>query len=280
MLKKTYVILIVCGLMLGVGSAGCRRGSKVDNGPEEDTGKPKYRSSGDEGTVSGKIAFQGPPPTPRKIDMGAEPSCAQKNPNAVSEEVLVKDGSLENVFVYLQGGPAGRFTFDVPSTPVTLDQSGCHYVPHVMGIMTQQTLKIVNSDPVNHNVHPTPRVNPEWNESQGPGTDPKEKKFNRQETLVPIKCNIHPWMKAHIGVLPHPFYAVSGEDGTYRIANVPPGDYTLIAWHEKYGEKSEKVKVDAKGAVTKDFTFSEGQAYVPTSLKVEPALLLPCCSGH
>lgn len=282
MLKKVYVIMIVCGLALGLAGAGCRKkgGDENGNGNGDGTAKPKYRSNGDEGTVSGKIAFEGTPPKARPLDMGAEPSCAQKNPNAATEEVIVSNGSLQNVFVYLQGGPAGRYSFDVPSEPVTLDQSGCRYNPHVMGVMAQQTLKITNSDPVNHNIHPTPKTNPEWNESQGPGAAPKEKQFNRPETLIPVKCNIHPWMKAHIGVLPHPFYAVSGSDGTYKIAQVPPGDYTLVAWHEKYGQKTEKVKVDAKGTVTKDFAFSEGQAYVPTSLKVQPALVLSCCSGH
>lgn len=283
MLKKTYIVMIVCALTLGLTGSGCRRGKNNNNGPDENGGtttKPKYKSNGDEGTVSGKISFQGPPPAPRKLDMNAEPPCAQKNPNAVSEEVIANNGYLQNVFVYVKGGPADRNSFDPPSEPVILDQSGCRYLPHVLGIMTQQTLRITNSDPVNHNIHPTPRVNPEWNESQGPGAAPKEKQFNRPETLVPVKCNIHPWMKAHIGVLAHPFHAVSGADGSYKIQGVPPGDYTLVSWHEKYGEKTEKIKVDPKGTVTKDFSFAEKQAYMPTSLRVEPALVLACCSGH
>jgi hypothetical protein len=144
-----------------------------------------------------------------------------------------------------------------------------------MGIMTGQTFQVVNSDPTTHNVHPTPKNNPEWNQSQTQGAPPIEKKFNRAEILVPIKCNQHPWMKAHLGVLGNPFFAVSAKDGAYTIKGVPPGTYTLVAWHETFGEQQMSVTVGAKESKTEDFTYKSGTAYAPTSLKVQPALVVP-----
>jgi plastocyanin len=259
--------------------AGCDRYKKKGEGEgAADAGsasKTPYASKGDEGTISGVIKFDGTPPNPKRIDMSADANCAAGGGGAMTDDVLVDNGKLENVFVYVKGGPVDSFSFEPPSDPVLLDQLGCRYHPRVLGIQTGQTLKVTNSDATTHNVHPTPKNNPEWNQSQSAGGAPIEKKFNRAETLIPIKCNVHPWMKANVGVLGHPLFAVSAKDGSYSIKNVPPGSYTLVAWHETFGEKSQNITVGAKESKTQDFAYGANQAYVPTSLKVEPALVLP-----
>ena len=146
-------------------------------------------------------------PTPKKIDTSADPVCGQASPNLSTEDTVVKDGKLANSFIYLKDGTTAdgtkitEITFPVPTEAVTLDQKGCHYVPHVMGLQANQKLKITNSDPTQHNIHPTPKSNPEWNQTQPNGAPPIEKTFARAEVLIPVKCNQHPWMKSYIGVL-------------------------------------------------------------------------------
>jgi len=192
----------------------------------------------------------------------------------ISDDVLVNDGKLQNVFVFVKSGLPDA-NFEIPATPITFDQRGCKYVPRILGIQTGQPLSVVNSDPTNHNIHPIPKVNREWNESQLKGQGPITKKFTRPETLILVKCNQHSWMTAYIGVLPHPFYAVSAADGTFTIKGLPPGEYEIEAWHEKYGAKIMKVKVAEKADTKADFSFDAATAFNPGSLKVQPALMLP-----
>jgi plastocyanin len=198
----------------------------------------------------------------------------------------VKDGKLANVFVYIKEGTAtdgtkfADYTWNTPATAVALDQNGCHYKPHVLGIQTNQKLSITNSDPTQHNIHPTPKLNPEWNQTQQSGQPPIEKTFARSEILIPVKCNQHPWMKAYIGVLKHPFFAVSAEDGTYSLKGVPPGTYKVVAWREGGAEGTQKetsVTVAANGSATADFAFGEAAttSTQPNSLQMMPALELP-----
>jgi plastocyanin len=259
-------------------SANCKKGDSNKNteGPG-DGGKPAYTSTGNEGSVTGKVSFNGTAPAPKKIDMGQDSYCVGAPGEKTTEDVVVANGKLANVFIYVKsGGAVDKYSFPAPATDVVLDQKGCRYHPHVLGIETGQNLKVVNSDQTTHNVHPSPSKNAEWNQSQAPGAPPIEKKFNRAETLIPVKCNQHPWMKAYIGVLAHPFYSVSNEaDGTYTIKGLPPGDYTIVAWHEKYGEQTQKVTVAAKETKTLDFTFSAAAARGPSSLQEGPALILP-----
>jgi hypothetical protein len=188
---------------------------------------------------------------------------------------VVNDGKLQNVYVYVKSGLPTGVTFPVPATEAELDQHGCRYQPHVLGVMTNQKLKIVNSDPTNHNIHPTPKENREWNESQPPSAPPIIKTFARKEVLIPVKCNQHAWMKAYIGVLDHPYFAVSGKDGTFTIKGLPPGEYEIEAWHEKFGSKTTKVTVPEKADAKADFSFDAATAYSAGSLKVQPALVLP-----
>jgi len=209
----------------------------------------------------------------------------------VTEDNVVKDGKLANVFVYIKDGTAadgtkiGDYSFDVPADAVVLDQVGCHYKPHVLGVQANQKLRITNSDPTQHNIHPTPKFNPEWNQTQPNGAAPIEKTFARTEVLIPVKCNQHPWMKSYIGVLKHPFFSVSGENGTFTIKGVPPGTYTVAAWHEKGGatgtEKTMQVTVPANGSAKADFTFEGAStASVSGGLQMMPAIELPMIGKH
>ena len=202
-------------------------------------------------SVSGTVSFAGTAPKPAKIDMSQDPACKGMN---MAETEVVDGGKLANVFVYVKDGLGNR-TFDVPKDPVTIDQSGCKYHPHVLGVMAGQTIKIVNSDPTTHNIHPTPADNREWNESQPPQAAALEKTFAREEILLPVKCNQHPWMKMYVNVVKTPFYAVTGPDGKFEIKGLPPGDYTLAFVQEKLGTQEQKVTLAAKDSKTVDATF-------------------------
>jgi hypothetical protein len=274
MFKRISSVLIA-GILVAFLIVSCKPKKSADEEPPTENAKPAYSSKGDEGTITGVIKFDGTPPPAQKIAMGGDPNCASAAGNKMTETFVVADGKLANVFVYVTGGPVNNFSFEVPSSFVELDQIGCTYHPHVLGLQTNQTLKIVNSDQATHNIHPYPKANKEWNESQPAGSAPKEKKFPRPETLIPVKCNQHPWMQAYIGVLAHPFFAVSAADGTYTIKDLPPGKYTLIAWHEQAGEQKQEITVGAKESKTQDFTYKSGSAYAPSSLTMQPALILP-----
>jgi uncharacterized lipoprotein NlpE involved in copper resistance len=208
------------------------------------------------GEVTGKISFAGAKPQPQRIVMDDDPTCLQKHHGPVFAEdgAVNGNGTLSNAFVYVKAG-AEKYTFAPPADPVVLDQDGCMYKPHVVGLMTGQTLKIVSSDDTTHNIHPMPKDNPEWNMSQAPGSAPIEQKFARPEIMVPVKCNQHPWMRAWIGVTSNPFFAVSGNDGTFAIKGLPPGDYTIEVWTAAFGTQEQKVTVGAKETKTVDFKF-------------------------
>jgi len=284
--------LVVALLTLSFACGGKKEGgeSSDNTGGDQSTAKA-WAPKGDEGSITGKVNLTGTPPAAQKIDMSQDANCASKNPNATTETVVAKDGKLEYAFVYIKdgtladGSKIGDYSFKTPDSEVTIDQNGCHYVPHVIGMQPNQKLKVTNSDPTGHNIHVLPKSgggNEEWNESQPSGAGPIQKTFKRSEILVPVKCNQHPWMKAYIGVVKHPFFAVSKEDGSFEIKGVPAGTYTVVAWHEKYGEKTAQVKVDAKGAATTDFSFDAGASASTggSSLEVMPALDLPMLMKH
>jgi plastocyanin len=205
-------------------------------------------------TVNGTVKFDGMAPKAGKIDMSQDPACKGMNE---AENVVVANGDLANVFVYVKDGLGSR-TFDVPKDAVVLDQSGCKYHPHVLGVMTGQTVEIKNDDQTTHNIHPTPKDNREWNESQPPSSAPLEKNFAREEIMLPVKCNQHPWMKMYINVVKSPFYAVTDKSGMYEIKGLPPGDYTIAFVHEKLGEQDQKVTVGPKDTKTVDQSFKAG----------------------
>jgi plastocyanin len=209
------------------------------------------------GSITGTVKLDGPVPKATRIRMDAEPTCAKTHTTPVmSEEYVVGDkGGLGNVVVYVKDGLGNR-TFPTPTDAVVLDQNGCIYVPHVIAVMVNQPVEIVNSDPTTHNVHPVPANNKEWNKSQPPKAEKIVEKFAREEIAILVKCNVHPWMKSYIAVLKHPYFKITGKDGAFEIKNLPPGDYTLVAWHGVLGPSAEqKVTIGAKESKAIEFTF-------------------------
>ena len=281
---KVWLVLAIALSLLALSSACSKEsGTNVNSpGSTEATAAPY---SGPTGTVAGVISFEGEAPAAKKIDTSADPACGKANPNLTTDDTIVTDGKLANVFVYIKEGTVeggkkiGEYAWSTPTAAVQLDQKGCHYSPHVIGIQTNQKLSITNSDQTQHNIHPTPRQNPEWNQTQANGAPPIEKSFARPETLIPVKCNQHPWMKAYIGVMRTPFFAVSATNGSYEIKGVPPGKYTVVAWREGGANGQEKtmdVTVPASGAGKADFSFGSATTSVnPPSLKMMPALEIP-----
>jgi plastocyanin len=208
------------------------------------------------GDVTGKISFEGSAPKAAKLMMNADPVCmrAHKEPVFGEEVVVNKNGTLKNVLIYVKEG-LGSKKFDAPSSKVTFDQRGCQYSPHVLGIQTGQELDVVNSDPTLHNVHSLSKDNQQFNIAQPKQGMKLTKKFDKAEVFK-VKCEVHTWMGAYIGVFNHPFFAVSGDDGSFSLKKLPAGDYTIEAWHEKYGTHTIKVKVGATGEAKADFKYA------------------------
>lgn len=276
MIKKMGTVCALLVLTTAFIAGGCaKRHSTATDEKTDGAAKPQYASKGDEGTITGTVSFDGPAPELKKIDMSQDANCAGSAGDKSADDLLVADGKLANVFVYLRGGPADKFTYPTPSEPVVLDQQGCRYHPRVLGVQTNQPFKVTNSDNTTHNIHPSPTKNPEWNQMQAQGAPAIEKKFSKAETLIPVKCNQHPWMKANVGVLGHPYFAVTGKDGSYTIKNVPPGPYTLVFWHETKGEQTQQVTIAAKESKTQDITYKAGATAQATSMQIGPALVLP-----
>jgi plastocyanin len=208
------------------------------------------------GTVTGRILFTGKAPARKKIDMDEDPQCAKLHKGPVYDDAVAvgRKGALANAFVYIKTGLEGK-KFEPPSDPVVIDQHGCWFEPRVIGMQAGQQLKAVNSDPVTHNIHPRAKVNREWNQNQPEGAEPAVRKFNFPEVMIRVKCNIHAWMKAWIGVVDHPYFAVTGADGSFEFKNVPAGVYTVEAWQEELGTQDLQVTVTASGNAAAAFTF-------------------------
>jgi hypothetical protein len=244
-----------------------------------------YKPTGQEGSIAGTISFAGAAPAPKGISMDADPVCASASPDAHAEDIVVNGDKLQNVLVYLKDGKVGdrnlaAFKFDPPAQPAVLDQHGCHYVPHVQGVQVNQQFNVVNSDQTTHNVNVDAKLNDKFNQGQSQGAAPIVKQFRRAEAVIPIKCNQHPWMRAYVAVLQHPFYAVTDKDGHFEIKGVPAGTYTLVAWHEKYQQGlTQTVTVGAGEAKTSDFSFSAQQLTAENveggALRMMSALELP-----
>jgi plastocyanin len=281
-------LIVALGLLSLASSCGGNKTAEDNGNTGDKTGKA-YTSKGDEGSITGKVSYTGAAPEAKKIDTSADAACTSKSPNLTTEDWVIKDGKLANTYVYIKdgtladGSKIGDYTFDTPSAAATLDQNGCHYKPHVLGVMVNQPITITNSDPTTHNIHFTPKNNPDWNQSQPNGAAPLTHKLARAEVLVPVKCNQHPWMKSYVGVTKHPFFAVSGEDGSFTIKGVPAGKYTVVAWHEGGANGTEKpmeVTVPAKGAATADFSFGANALGQPSTLPMMPAIEFPMAMKH
>jgi plastocyanin len=202
-------------------------------------------------TVKGKITFEGTPPTPKTIPTSSDPGC--KGAKVVDEAIVVSDGGLENVILYVSAGAENQ-KYPVPAETVTLSQEGCHYKPHALTIMTGQKLKVVNNDETAHNVHAWAMVNPPFNTSQPSKGVENEYIFEKEEVLLPVRCDVHNWMNSFIGVFKHPLSTVSTKGGAYEL-KLPAGTYTITAEHEKLGKQEMMVTVAENGSADLNFTF-------------------------
>lgn len=237
---------------------GC--GSKPQNATAEQAAQAPASSGGAAATgsasITGTVKFSGAAPAAAPVSMAADPACQEKHATPVaSDEVVVgANGGLKNVFVYVKEGVSG--SFPTPAAPVQLTQTGCWYVPHVFGLQVDQPLEIVNDDATLHNVNAKPTANQAFNIAQPVQGMKSTKKFAKPELGVKFKCNVHPWMHAYGHVVAHPFFAVSGADGSFSITGLPAGTYTLEAWHEKYGTQTQQVTVGSGQAQSASFSFS------------------------
>jgi hypothetical protein len=266
-LRKYLTALFALMLLLAV---ACGQGKEVVEEPEgtddqveaapsetsgEATAAAAAPVSADAATIAGLVKFEGNKPGMPAIQMGADPSCQSQHSGPVPDEEVVvgPGGELANVIVYIKDI---KGNFPPPSKPALLDQKGCQYIPHVTAVQVGQTIEIQNSDPTLHNVHAMPAVNRQFNEGQPVQGMKSPKKFDQVE-MKPfrIKCDVHGWMKSYMAVLPHPFHGVSQMNGTFNIGNLPPGTYTLVAWHEKYGQQEQPITVGPKEQKQVTFTF-------------------------
>ena len=218
------------------------------------TGAPP--AGGGSASIRGTVRFAGTAPASEKVRMDADPICQQQHQTPVfSENVVVNsNGTLKNVFVYVKEGAKGPF--QAPTTPVVLEQKGCWYLPHVFGIQVNQPLEIVNSDATLHNINAKPTVNQPFHVAQPVKGMKTTKKFTTPERMVKFKCNVHPWMNAYAGVVEHPFFSVSGEDGAFAITGLPAGTYVIEAWHEKYGTQAQNVTLAEGEAKSVELSFN------------------------
>jgi plastocyanin len=252
----------ICGFALAIAASACGGGSQTAS----ESPAPTASSTSGSGTavdpataadVKGTVTVDGPVPANEQIKMNADPICARSvsSPQMMETYVVGSDGkSLGNVFVYVKDG-LGNYHFDTPTQPVRIDQQGCRYHPHVFGIQVGQPLEIINSDPTLHNIHAVAKSNREFNTGQPIQGMKTTHTFTAPEVMVPFKCDVHGWMNAYVGVLTHPYYAVTDAGGTFTLKSLPPGTYTIEAWHEKLGTMTQTVTIGAKETKEIAFTF-------------------------
>lgn len=229
-----------------------------DGGPSDPDPSvaPKLPDPATTGTIQGKAVFKGAAPANLKLPVGGSSECSALHSGpAFDEKVLVKDGRLQNVFVHVKEG-VEAFTFDWPRTPVTMTNRKCTYQPRVIGVQVHQPIRFGNDDPTLHNIHGfTSRS--EFNFSLFSQGATSDRKVRAPEIMVRVKCDVHPWMIGYVGVVPHPFFQVTGPDGAFELKGLPPGEHLIEAWHEKYGTQTRKVRLDPKGTLEVEFSFSE-----------------------
>ena len=244
---SSLTFLLVIALLFGA--------TVASQTPSQSSDKPLYQPNGTEATIVGSIGIKGPVPRRIRLDMTADPVCIDLNDKAETEDVLTNEDRLMNVFVYVKGESLAEHRFPPSDSVAILERRNCRFHPHVMGIRVGQKLTILNHDPTHHNTHPVPKLNQEWNQTQSPLGEPIVKTFPREEVLIPFKCNQHPWERAYVAVLNHSFFAVSDGFGNYEIRGLPPGSYTLVAWHERLGEQQIEISVARNETRRADFDF-------------------------
>jgi plastocyanin len=272
-MKKFVSLLFAATLVFSIACGKGKEASKEDQGEDDEqttttaaastaAGAPTAAApaaapvSADAATLTGLVKFEGAAPKMTNIQMSADPYCQSQHASAPATEedvVAGPGGELANVFVYIKDI---KGNFAAPSTPVVIDQKGCQYHPHVNAVMVGQPLQIRNDDATLHNIHALPVANSQFNEGQPVQGMVSTKHLDKPEiTPFKIKCDVHGWMKSYMAVMPHPFYSVSQANGTFTISNLPPGQYTVVAWHEKYGQQEQQVTVGAKESKALNFTF-------------------------
>lgn len=254
MFRAFRVLAAVCAL---AALAACGSDTSKSQKPTSPAAAPdaKRVDPSTAGNISGKVVLEGTPPAPTVITTSSDPACAEANKGELKSETFVVDnGGLENVFVYIKDGLGNKYIFDTPTEPVKLDQKGCHYVPHVLGVRTTQPIEIINDDNTMHNVHGMPQTNREFNFGQPVPGVKNDVTFTTAEVLIPFKCDVHSWMNAYIGVVDHPYFAVTANGGKFELRTVPPGTYTIEAVHEKLGRQTQQVTLGDKDS--KDITFT------------------------
>lgn len=256
-MSRNYCKAIAFAALLAL-TAACGSDSSKSPQPASPAAAPdaKKVEASTAATLAGKAVFEGTAPPNAVINMSSDPACGEAGKgNVTSESIVVDNGGLQNVFVYIKDGLGNKYIFDTPTDPVKLDQKGCRYVPHVVGLRTTQPLEVMNSDSTLHNVHGMPETNREFNVGQ-PVTGMKNTvTFTTPEVLIPFKCDVHSWMHAYIGVVSHPYFAVSGGGGKFELRTIPPGTYTIEAVHEKLGRQSQTVTLGEKESKEITFTF-------------------------
>jgi len=251
-MKQQYVSVItsvaLCALMSACGGGG------------QESAKPTQQATpldmSTVGTISGVVRFAGAVPEQSVAQLSGWAECASQHPqgNPPSGDVLVNDGRVQNALVYIKDGLGNR-EFATPAEPVSVDQKGCLFFPRVVGVQVDQPLKFLNSDALAHNVHGFAQAAKAWNVSLSVKGMSRSVKVDKPETVIEVKCDIHPWMRAYVGAFPHPYFAVSGTDGAFTLPNLPPGEYTLEAWHERFGTRSQKVSLGSKEAKEVEVKF-------------------------
>jgi plastocyanin len=249
---------LVCMAVVVVACGGKDEAASSNEGTQAAT-----QASGPQGnaSVNGTVSFTGTAPANPTIDMSEEAACKAKHSGAITDpQVVVKDGKVGNVFVYVKSGlPAGA-TYSPPSESAVIDQDGCLYKPRVVGVMAGQNIDIKNSDPVLHNIKAVPKTNRGFNISQPTAGMVSKRKFDQPEQMVPLQCNVHSWMHASVGVMSHPYFATTSDDGKFEIKGLPAGTYEIEAWHEKLGPKTMTVTVGEGETKTADFSYTAPRA--------------------
>ena len=252
MIKPTLWTLLSVGI-LGVCCAACG-----EREPAQPARQPTPLDLSTVGTISGQVRFEGPVPEQTILQLGGWSECAAQHTGPVyAGDILVNNGKLQNAVVYVKTGLGDR-VFAIPEEPFTNDQKGCVFLPRIMTVQVGQPLHFLNSDPLAHNVHGLPKNSQQWNFSLGVKGASRTITVDKPEVMIEIKCDIHGWMRAYLGVFNHPYFTLSGADGSFTLKHLPPGEYEIAAWHEQLGTRSQKVSLDAKETQEIMFTFTAG----------------------
>ena len=258
---KKYSFFALIFLSLAVAGCSSKETPTVTSAPAGETPVPsagtKTVDSATAATVKGKIVFEGEAPVPKQVSVKGNPECSVLHAGGMvqSEELVVNNGALQNVFVYVKEG-LEDYSFTAPQEAVTIENKTCMYVPHVTGVMFGQPVNFLNQDSTLHNIHSYPKASKAFNLGLPLVGMKQTKKFDAPEIMVPLKCDVHPWMLGYIGVVSNPYFAVSDASGQFELKNLPPGEYTIEAWHEKLGAQSQKIKIEPQESKEIEFKFT------------------------